>query len=68
MMGLSNIDTDVDVGTAPSILQLFSSERRSVLGFSNWDSAFLTALYQTDQMSRSQRFEIAKRVAEAATH
>jgi hypothetical protein len=66
MMGLSNIDIDVDVGEAPSILQLFSP--RSVApGLSNWDAAFLTALYQTDQSSRSQRFEIAHRVAEAVT-
>lgn len=66
MMGLSNIDIDVDVGDAPSILQLFSP-RSVALGLSNWDAAFLTALYQTDQSSRSQRFEIAQRVAEAVT-
>jgi hypothetical protein len=65
MMGLSNIDIDVDVGDAPSILQLFSPARSLALGLSNWDSAFLMALYQTDQSSRSQRFEIAQRVAEA---
>jgi hypothetical protein len=67
MMGLSNIDIDVDVGDAPSILQLFSPARNFALGLSNWDTAFLTALYQTDQSSRSQRFEIAQRVAEAVT-
>jgi hypothetical protein len=68
MMGLSNIDIDVDVGDAPSILQLFSAARSFALGLSNWDTAYLTALYQTDQTSRSQRFEIAQRVAEAVTH
>ena len=67
MMGLSNIDIDVDVGDAPSILQLFSPARSVELGLSNWDTAYLTALYQTDQTSRSQRFEIAQRVAEAVT-
>jgi hypothetical protein len=65
MMGLSNINIDVDVGDAPSILQLFSPARRFDLGLSHWDTAYLTALYQTDQSSRSQRFEIARRVAEA---
>jgi hypothetical protein len=30
--------------------------------------AYLTALYQTDQSSRSQRFEIEQRAAEAVTH
>jgi hypothetical protein len=65
MMGLANIDIDVDVGDAPSILQLFAPARRFALGLSNWDTAFLVALYQTDQSSRSQRFEIAQRVAEA---
>jgi hypothetical protein len=68
MIGLSNIDIDVDVGDAPSILQLFSPARSIALGLSNWDSAYLTALYQTDQSSRSQRFEIAQRAAEAVTH
>jgi hypothetical protein len=67
MMGLSNIDIDVDVGDAPSVLQLFSPARSFALGLSNWDTAYLTALYQTDQSSRSQRFEIAQRVAEAVT-
>jgi hypothetical protein len=67
MMGLSNIDIDVDVGDAPSILQLFSPARSVALGLSNWDTTFLMALYQTDQSSRSQRFEIAQRVAEAVT-
>jgi hypothetical protein len=68
MMGLSNIDMDVDVGDAPSVLQLFSPARSPALGLSNWDTAYLTALYRTDQGSRSQRFEIAQRVAEAVTH
>jgi hypothetical protein len=68
MMGLSNINIGVDVGDAPSILQLFSPARSFDLGLSNWDTAYLTALYQTDQSSRSQRFEIAQRVAEAVTH
>jgi len=67
MMGLSNIDIDADVGDAPSILQLFSPARSFALRLSDWDTAFLTALYQTDQSSRSQRFEIAQRVAEAVT-
>jgi hypothetical protein len=67
MMGLSNIDIDVDVGDAPSILRLFSPAKSFALGLSNWDTAFLMALYQTDQSSRSQRFEIAQRVAEAVT-
>lgn len=65
MMGLSNIDMDADAGDAPSILQLFSPGRSVALGLSNWDTAFLMALYQTDPGSRSQRFEIAQRVAEA---
>lgn len=67
IMGLSNIDIDVEVGDAPSILQLFSPTRSAALGLSNWDTAYLSALYQTDQSSRSQRFEIARRVAEAVT-
>jgi hypothetical protein len=68
LMGLSNIDIDVNVGDAPSVLQLFSPASSFASGLSNWDTAYLTALYQTDQSSRSQRLEIAQRVADAVTH
>lgn len=62
MAGLSNVDLDADIGNAPSILQLFAASGDRPDGLSLWDTAFLKALYQSDQTSRSQRHEIAERV------
>jgi len=63
MTGLTNVDLDADLGSAPSILRLFapSGENRPS-GLSSWDAAFLKALYQSNQTSRNRRFEIAERV------
>src|SRR3984957_8423730 len=63
MVGLTDIDLDADIGGAPSILRLFalSAEYQSS-GLSDWDAAFLKALYQSNQTSRAQRFEIVERV------
>jgi hypothetical protein len=62
MAGLSNVDLDADIGSAPSILRLFSASGTPLSGLSNWDAAFLKALYQSDQTSRTQRHDIAERV------
>jgi hypothetical protein len=62
MTGLSNVDLDTDVGNAPSILRLFVSSPTPPAGLSPWDAAFIKALYQSDQTSRTQRREIAERV------
>jgi hypothetical protein len=64
MAGLTNVDLDCDLGSAPSILRLFaSSEENQPSGLSGWDAAFLKALYQSNQTSRTQRSEITERVA-----
>lgn len=64
MAGLTNVDPDADLGNAPSILRLFAtSAANPPSGLSNWDAAFLKALYHSDPASRTQRFEIAQRVA-----
>jgi hypothetical protein len=64
MAGLTNVDLDADLGSAPSILRLFAPcAERQPSGLSSWDAAFLKALYQSNQTSRTQRFEIAERVA-----
>jgi hypothetical protein len=60
--GLSNVDLDADIGSAPSILRLFASSPTPPAGLSPWDAAFIKALYQSDQTSRSQRHEIVERV------
>jgi len=63
MAGLTNVDLDADLGSAPSILQLFAlSGENQPSGLSGWDAAFLKALYQSNQTSRTQRAEIAKKV------
>jgi hypothetical protein len=63
MTGLTNVDLDADLGSAPSILRLFASpgENQSS-GLSSWDAAFLKALYQSNPTSRTRRFEITERV------
>ncbi len=62
MAGLSNVDLDTDVGNAPSILRLFVSSPTPPAALSPWDAAFIKALSQSDQTSRTQRREIAERV------
>jgi hypothetical protein len=64
MAGLTNVDLDADLGSVSSILRLFAgSAENQPSGLSSWDAAFLKALYQSSQTSRTQRFEIAARVA-----
>jgi len=63
MAGLTSVELDADLGGAPSILRLFATSGESrPSDLSNWDAAFLKALYQLNQASRTQRFEIAARV------
>jgi hypothetical protein len=63
MAGLTNADLDADLGSAPSILRLFAlSGENQPSELSGWDTAFLKALYQSNQTSRTQRSEIAERV------
>ena len=68
MVGLSNVDLDADVGSAPSILRLFVSDPRPPAGLSPWDAAFEKALYQSDQSSRTQRRDIVERVLFDISH
>jgi len=63
MAGLTTVDLKADLGSAPSILRLFAtSQQGGPSGLSTWDAAFLKALYQSNQASRTQRFEIERRV------
>lgn len=63
MTGLTNVDFDANLGSAPSILRLFAPPGEDQpSGLSSWDAAFLKALYQSNQASRNRRFEIAQRV------
>ncbi len=63
MAGLSNVDLDADFGSVSSILRLFAAPGGTQPpGLGSWDAAFLKALYQSDQTSRNQRFEIIQRM------
>jgi hypothetical protein len=69
MTGLTSVDLDADLGSAPSILRLFApSGENPPSGLSSWDVAFLMALYQSNQTSRTQRFEIAERIVHDISH
>jgi hypothetical protein len=68
MAGLSNIDLDADIGSAPSILRLFVASPTPPAGLSAWDAAFIKALYQSNQTSLTQRRDIAERVLNEISH
>ncbi len=69
MVGLAQIQNDADVGTAPSILRVFAaSDDAKPEGLSDWDAAFLKALYGTNQQSTTQQGEIARRMASDIGH
>jgi hypothetical protein len=59
MVGLAEIRLDADIGEVPTILRLFSSsEGAKPAGLSDWDAAFLKALYNTSQKTKLQRSAI----------
>jgi hypothetical protein len=65
MAGLTRVDLDAELGGAPSILRLCAaSGENQPAGLSSWDAAFLKALYQSNQASRTQRFDVAKRMTQ----
>jgi len=62
MAALTELDLDAPLGTAPTILSLFaarSPEAQPPSGLSDWDRAFLKALYATRPKTVTQRMEIA---------
>jgi len=60
MVGLADIPASEDPGDAPSILRLFGeSPDAQTPGLTAWDSAFLRALYHSDQANTTQRSQIA---------
>ena len=63
MVGWVDVDVDVDANLedAPSILRLFTAPPSNPPeGPTEWDRAFLSALYRTDQRSALQRGQIAR--------
>lgn len=63
LTGLAELNPDAQVGAAPSILRLFDGPPgEAPASLSNWDQAFLAALYGSDQDYLKQRAQIASRM------
>jgi hypothetical protein len=64
MAALTNVDSYSNFADMPSILALFSTAPEArPKGLTDWDSAYLKALYHTDRMSPQQRLLIAQQMA-----
>jgi len=65
MAGLVDFDADANLADAPSILRLFAdAPNERPAGLTQWDLAFLSALYHTDERSPLQRGQIAARMVD----
>jgi hypothetical protein len=63
MVGLADIKPGVHLGDAPTILKLFDGAPQAApAGLSDWDQAFLKSLYATQQISKTQRSEVANAI------
>ena len=63
MVGFAEVYAYADIGSAPSILQLFAArtaDQSAPGGLTNWDEAFLSGLYGTSQASTMQRSAITR--------
>jgi hypothetical protein len=66
MVGLAELRSDPNWGTAPTMLSLFSTlERKPPMGLSSWDQAYLKALYHTSHADKMQLAEMKTSVLEA---
>ena len=54
MIGLAEINLDADLGSMPTVLRLFRNTPDPPQGLSDWDQAFLSSLYSTNQASAAQ--------------
>jgi len=63
MIGMTKLKLDADMGDAPTILRLFTASAGDApSNLSNWDRAFLKALYHTSHAARDQLAEITHKV------
>jgi len=64
LVGLADISVDANVGDTPSILRIFDQTTdEQAPGLTQWDSAFLNSLYQSDQAAVVQRSQMAVEVS-----
>lgn len=54
MVGLADVDLNVDIGAVPTILRLFQHPKQPPRGLSAWDTALLYSLYHTRQSNTLQ--------------
>ena len=65
LVGLTHVNLDASAPGVPTLLSLFQVPRAERLqGLSEWDRAFLAALYHTDPSARAQDSDIARQMAE----
>jgi len=63
MVVLSDLDLDADLGDAPTILRLFTAlPSARPMALSPWDRAFLHAIYQSQQESKTERVQVEVRM------
>jgi hypothetical protein len=63
IVGLAKLTPGAQLGDAPSILKLFDGTPEAApAGLTDWDQAFLKALYTTEQISKQQRGQIARQI------
>lgn len=69
LIGLTRINLDAPLHGEPTLLSLFRVPREDRLqGLSEWDQAFLAALYHTNLAVRGQDADIASSMARALVH
>jgi hypothetical protein len=68
-VSLAKLRPDASLGDAASVLKLSDGgSQYASSGFTEWDQAFLTSVYATDQRSRLQRHQIARRMVRELAH
>jgi hypothetical protein len=64
LVGLADISVDPNVSDTPSILRVFDQAAdEQAPGLTQWDSAFLSSLYQSDQAAVVQRSQMALKIS-----
>jgi hypothetical protein len=67
--GFAKLKPDAHLDDAPTILTLFSGAAKNApTGMTDWDQTFLKSLYATEQTSKQQRSQIARRMVRDMTH
>jgi hypothetical protein len=69
MVGLAELKPNARVGDAPTILKLFEGAPQAApADLSDWDRAFLKALYATEQRSNLQESAISRSMVREIAH